>query len=349
MKTRTVFFCVIRNIRALTLFFIAFVSQSSLLLAANLELLQVKRIWDKAPHNAFTDLILVKDTWFCVFREGNSHVPGSNGTIRVIKSADAENWENAASISLKGVDLRDPKISLMPDGKLMLLIGGSYYDGDESQQRRKIITCRTHVSFSKDGVNWTPPQPVSITENNWLWRVTWLDDYGYGFSYNTGVPREKMEITLWRTKDGVNYEKIVTPQVPRACYPDETTIRFLPDKTMVALVRNENNAGPAYIGTSKPPYTNWQFTNADKPAQGPNFIILPNGLMVYAGRDFAPGQRTVVGLMALDKLNPLIFLPSRGDTSYPGLVFKDDIVYISYYSTHEEKTAIYLAKIKLVE
>jgi hypothetical protein len=43
----------------------------------------------------------------------------------------------------------------------------------------------------------------------------------------------------------------------------------------------------------------------------------------------------------------LVALPSGGDTSYPGLVYHKGIVYISYYSTHEGKTAIYFAKFKL--
>ena len=36
-----------------------------------------------------------------------------------------------------------------------------------------------------------------------------------------------------------------------------------------------------------------------------------------------------------------------GDCSYPGLVFHEGLLYMSYYSSHEGKTSIYLAKIKL--
>jgi hypothetical protein len=44
---------------------------------------------------------------------------------------------------------------------------------------------------------------------------------------------------------------------------------------------------------------------------------------------------------------PLLTLPSGGDTSYPGMVWHDNEIWMSYYSSHEEKTAIYLARIKL--
>ena len=32
------------------------------------EILDVRKIWDAAPHNAFTDLIRHRDRWWCVFR-----------------------------------------------------------------------------------------------------------------------------------------------------------------------------------------------------------------------------------------------------------------------------------------
>jgi len=39
-------------------------------------------------------------------------------------------------------------------------------------------------------------------------------------------------------------------------------------------------------------------------------------------------------------------LPSGGDTSYAGMVWHDDLLWIAYYSSHEGKTSIYLAKVE---
>jgi len=47
--------------------------------------IEVKKIWDRAPHNAFTDLIRYKSYFYCTFREGMSHVPedtSANGKIQ---------------------------------------------------------------------------------------------------------------------------------------------------------------------------------------------------------------------------------------------------------------------------
>ena len=85
------------------------------------QLVSVQKIWDRAPHSAFTDLVRFQDRWFCTFREGESHV-SSDGTIRIITSADGEMWSSIAHFPRKpGQDLRDPKLELTPDGRLMAL------------------------------------------------------------------------------------------------------------------------------------------------------------------------------------------------------------------------------------
>ena len=50
---------------------------------------EVRKIWDQAPHNAFTDLVRFKEQWFCVFREGQGHV-SPDGALRVLTSRDGE-------------------------------------------------------------------------------------------------------------------------------------------------------------------------------------------------------------------------------------------------------------------
>jgi hypothetical protein len=56
---------------------------------------------------------------------------------------------------------------------------------------------------------------------------------------------------------------------------------------------------------------------------------------------------TILARFAPQTYSPVLTLPSGGDTSYPGLVFYDDLLWVSYYSSHEGKASIYLAKIKL--
>ncbi len=86
------------------------------------------KIWDKGKHNAFTDLIRWRGKWYCTFREADGHV-GGDGKLRVLESADGKTWESVALVAEEGIDLRDPKLSITPDDRLMIVAGGSVYKG----------------------------------------------------------------------------------------------------------------------------------------------------------------------------------------------------------------------------
>jgi hypothetical protein len=328
----------------------AFICGSPLLLAAPADgpqLVSVKKIWDGAPHNAFTDLTRFGGKWFCTFREADGHVRG-NGSIRVITSSDGEQWDSAAILSEEGIDLRDPKLSLTPDGRLMMVLGGSVYEGKVLKERQPRVT------FSKDGRTWTVPQRV-LDKGDWLWRVTWHKGRAYGITYSiarkAGAPNE-WAVTLVASDDGLAFRPVATLAVTNR--PNEATVRFLPNDDCVALVRREgmpdNPDKDAWIGASSPPYKDWHWHSAGMSLGGPNFLVLPSGALIASGRQSNPkpaSAKTFVGAMTLDSVKAELILPSAGDCSYPGLVWHDGLLWVSYYSSHEPKTSIYLAKIRL--
>ena len=82
-------------------------------------------------------------------------------------------------------------------------------------------------------------------------------------------------------------------------------------------------------------------------------IQLPDGRFVAAVRLL--DGRTRTSLCWLDptsgKITEFLTLPSGGDTSYAGLVWHADRLWVSYYSAHEANadftTAIYFAEVAL--
>lgn len=80
---------------------------------------RTRRIWDQAPHSAFTGLIDYEGKLYCCFREAKSHVPqltGEDGKIRILVSDTGEAWEPFALVESQGTDLRDPQLSRTPTG-----------------------------------------------------------------------------------------------------------------------------------------------------------------------------------------------------------------------------------------
>jgi hypothetical protein len=120
----------------------------------------------------------------------------------------------------------------------------------------------------------------------------------------------------------------------------------------VALVRREVADKEAWIGQSHPPYEKWNWHSAGMRIGGPNFIVLGGGSMIAAGRQTATNaaeSKTFVGRMTLQNVQSESILPSGGDCSYPGMVWHEGLLWMSYYSSHEGKTDIYLAKISISE
>lgn len=298
------------------------------------ELLSVSRIWDHAPHNAFTDLIRFDGRWYCSFREDIGHV-GGDGKSRILVSDDGERWESAGLLEEPGIDLRDPKLSVTPDGRLLAVQGGSVYrDG-------KLVGMQPRVSFSETGTDWTAPQQV-FQPGEWLWRVTWHDGVGYGISYTVPAftTREKLAC-LVKTTNGVDYELVTELDVEKG--PNEGSLQFAGDE-MIALLRC---SGVAAVGSSMPPYTDWTWHEV-MPIGGPEFAVVPDGTMLAGGRWYRKeGHKTYLFTMTRDSLEPVLELPSGGDSSYPGMVVHDGLLWVSYYSSHEDKTNIYLAKVKV--
>jgi hypothetical protein len=300
------------------------------------EIIDVRKIWDAAPHNAFTDLIRFKEQWFCAFREGKAHV-ALDGAIRVLRSLDGTNWVSAARLTSTNADLRDAKLTLAPGNELMLTAAGALHRPSRHNHQ-------TYTWFSANGTDWSAP--VSIGDPDmWLWRVTWHRGNAYSVGYDT--TGEKF-IRLYSSADGRNFKSLV-PRLLDEGYPNETSIIFEPDNTALCLLRRDGEPANGKLGVAKPPYTSWEWKDLGFKIGGPHMVRLPDGRIVACIRLYDGGARTSLAWIdpQTGKLTEFQKLPSGGDCSYAGLVWHDPLLWVSYYSSHEGKTSIYLAKVKL--
>ena len=298
-----------------------------------MQLVSVATIWNQAPHNAFPDLISFKGALYCTFREAKSH-EGVNGSIRILKSIDGSKWESVAFVEKKGIDLRDPRFALMGD-RLQLVAGGIVWD-----QNGKFAEQTPYVSFSDNGSVWTEIKDLQMP-GEWIWRVTWNQGVGYATSYRTG---KEWTLSLMKTTDGIHYSVVTPLNVSK--FPSDATLQFLQDGTLVALVRRRGNG---WIGHAKAPFTEWTWNDCGYRLGGPNFIVLPDQSMLMGARFYRSEKLepyTAIGSMTLTSVEPTLSLPSSGDTGYPGLALHNGSLFVCYYSSHEGKANIYLAKLK---
>lgn len=299
-------------------------------------LIKVQRIWDQSPHNAFTDLVRFHDRWFCVFREGQGHV-SPDGSIRVLTSPDGDRWSSAAQLTSTNADLRDPKITITPEGRLLITAAGALHPPSKSKHQ-------SMTWFSNDGEKWDSPNLVA-DPNLWLWRVSWHHRTAYAIGYDTGA--EKF-VRLYSSADGKRFTTIV-PNLLDEQRPNESAIVFLPDQSARCLLRRDGQPGHGLLGLAKPPYTQWEWKDLGRKIGGPAMVRLPDGRLIGGVRLYDGKVRTALISIDADSgaTRELLSFPSGGDCSYPGLVWHENELWISYYSSHEGRTSIYLARARL--
>jgi len=305
----------------------------------------VDRIWE-GEYCAFTSLIEYNGHVLCSFREADQHhandsIPSTLGRARIISSRNGKNWKSVALLTKTGVDLRDPKFSVMPDGRLMVIMGGSVYQG------KKLVNMYPHVSFSSDGVHFSNPIPVVLDSTinkgyEWIWRVTWHNGVGYGVIYGS-------DYALVKTIDGIHFSLVTRLDVPNN--PGETSLSFLSDGTMLLMSRREGGDKKGIWGRSKAPYTDWEWTDMNILLGGPDFLVMPDDSTTIVGtRSLYASEKTMMFKGLTDgKFEEVCILPSGGDdNSYTGMIIRGKYLWVSYYSRHAtEKASIYLARIPM--
>lgn len=304
--------------------------------------IKVSKIWDKAPHNAFPDMIRFKNEFYVSVREGNNHMPDKSGKVRIIKSKDGKKWESVGLLEKDNMDVREARLSVTPEGRIMVLLAVGIYEG-------KYKELYPMVSFSdQSGANFSELERTTMDlapSLDWIWSLAWHNGIGYGVIYQ--IKEGGWETYLLKTSDGKHYEKV--SQIDVGGNPNEATLRFDKNDRMYVLVRREADDRMGVLASSDFPYKDWSFERLKIRLGGPNFLFLDEKSLIIGSRyHMENGPKTAVFTTDLEgNIQNTLVLPSGGDTSYPGMVFHKKKLWLVYYSSHEEKSNIYLTKIPL--
>lgn len=300
----------------------------------------VKKIWDQAPHNAFTDLIRFNGAFYCAFREAEAHVSGADGKARILRSKDGKTWESIALIEVKNRDIRDPKLSVTPQDRIMVLMDIEAHEGKKVISRKPLISLSDAAGKSFSTPEESTIDPSIASWSDWVWRLTWHNGTAYGILY------QQEKIYLVSTKDGRYFQHI--SQLALDGRPNECAIRFDNKGKMYVVIRREAADQMGVVATAEAPYKDWSFSKMEYRIGGPDFLFLDQQTLVMGTRQYTPKVSTVIYVTRLDgKVRKTIPLPSGGDTSYPGMLIWKGELWASYYSSHEGKSSIYLARVPL--
>ncbi len=312
----------------------------------SLKILGVRRISKPASHCAFTDLIANpfderQSTLLCCYRQATNHVSADGVVVVVTIDKDSFKVRRKTVLSENNADLRDPKFSL--DGNRLILTAYA-----KTQIEGRQVQTQMQSYFSTTGQSWSGKNSFGKS-GWWLWNHEWFGSEAYGFAYN----RPSNTLSLYkgdptRTMQP-HKEDVFSLKKQGKGYPNESTILFDDDGNASVFLRRDADTFSAQFGTSKPPFTKWEWHDLGIYIGGPAAVAVSKNRFIVAGRHVKWETRefsTKIWLFNSDskQLEELHTLPSSKDTSYPGLVVENDLLYVSYYSCHVDNEArVYLA------
>ncbi len=293
-------------------------------------------IWEAAPHNAFTDLIEWRGRLYCAFREASTHM-SRDGVLRLIESRDdGETWRSVFSFSTQGHDLRDASLTMMPDGRLLMSSGRAIPKGEG-------WGIETLAWLTADGTHFSDAVRIG-QEGEWLWRVQ--ENGGRLWSLSYGLGRVALLATDGTSLD---FQPVVDPLLMKN-RPSEGGLLWRHDGTVAAVVRRDGDDPLAQVGVADSPAGGWSWQTANLRFDSPVLGETRDGRIWAVGRLRNPERCSFCWVdLETGILTEALRLPSSGDSAYPGVVVRGSELLVSYYSSHEDKTKIYLARFQLPE
>lgn len=296
-------------------------------------------------NNAFTDLVFFDNKWFISYRESDRHALGRDGIVKILSSADGVTWNLVKEFQEDNLDLRDAMFTINGD-KLMAYVHGSRYEGTN------LVLFKDFKTDYIKGEGWSDLNTVLLDKRKgyadriegnqaWPWKVTWYKEKAYSFAYG-----KDSFFDFYTSSNGVKFQNMFFDQNILGV-PTEATLEI--DDQGVFYVLSRRDQGTAIIGKSIDLGATFEWFG-EIPIQnfgGPDFVFYGGGLLV-SGRE---SNKVVLGYYNLEtnQYKKLLTLKSGGDCSYAGMVIKNNILWMSYYSGHENKsgTSIYLSQIDL--
>ena len=328
--------------------------------APQVNVTNIRRVFHNGEHNAFTDLVRFRDSFYLTFRScPDGHMVHPTSSIVILRSDDARDWEQVHQFSVPLRDARDPHFLVFKEK--LFVYTGCWFSGEKSITLAD-IDMNLHLGYaawSPDGTEWHSPILLEGTFGHYIWRAAAHGDRAYlcgrrKIDFEVAPRGEETGISaiMLESDDGLIWR---TGAMLHPTHGNETAFMFGPNGNVLAILRDGGNG--AEVMRSSPPYVDWDRQELGRVIGGP-LVARWGERIVVGGRKNLDRKNPKTSMYWLidDQLQEFAEMPSAGDTSYPGFIaLSDKRALMSWYSSHEldengrRITAIYLADLEVGE
>ncbi len=293
-------------------------------------------VYDSGKHAAFTGLINYQGVLYLAFREGSAHRPASvedYGVIKILSNSRA-GWTEVATIRDETKDLRDPFLIVI-NGRLRAYIGYNTFEGERYHHSGSV-----YADFENDSWSSVKELHHDVPHIVWLWKVRKFKELYYSVAYLEGEYPALLSST-----DGINWATVTL--FPLEGELSEADMSFVGNTMYVCLRKDKPTGTPSFWGCANYPFTDFTWTQMTTCIESPAMLRLPySEQILLAGRERNTSLGEVnVSLFSVTKNGELTRVATLasgagGDKGYPGLVVKDNMIWLSYYSGTKQVASI---------
>jgi len=317
------------------------------------------------------DIIRFEDRIFLAFRTAPTHFAGTKTRLYIVSTRDQKKWDYEAEVFL-GSDMREPRF---------LALGNRLFFYFFQAGKNPFGFSPQHIfAMERKGPgDWTKPVPV-FKESCVLWRSKVINGKPYltvycGEGEYTGG-NQQLDIYLLTTSDGYNFEPVDPSRPVVARGGSETDFELDRKGDLYGVIRNEGGDGKSWASkvckAEAGSIADWHCKDTEYKPDSPLVFRHDDEIYVLGRRSldgaFDKGDRWLpkstqslyylarywwtkkrTALYKIDKQNlklePILDFPSRGDTSFPGLIQLDDNRYLmfNYSSPPEGKDRVWMS------
>ena len=340
----------------------------------------LKNISTESTHDAFTDLNRSGDTLYLCFRRATDH-HSDDGIVVLQQRELCGTLISHQEFSMLNSDLRDPKITIMENKRLLLTAYARKKETDLSGQEVKISQ---NIYWESDNGEQWQHKSYFAAPFHWCWRISEHKEQLYSLAYERKTESLYLYSAAALNKFIASKQPILSKAEHKLGYPNESDLCFTKQHAgnqaethAIAIVRRDADTYSTQLGKSSPPFATWQWQDLPIYLASPRIVLLNKNQLLIAARYehstltalseqqkqsiayFGCGNETIeyvdeelkTGLFTLnlhtDELSFVMPLPSADDNGYPGVVMSDNGYWISYYSSPEAgKTRVYLCYVE---
>ena len=296
-------------------------------------------------HNGYTDVARFAGAAYAAYRHASYRGYDGAAEVRAMRSPDkGATWQPAATLSLPGYDLRDPKLTSFRD---RLLVTFTAWDVKDPTQNRAFV----RAALSSDGVAFTLIDPPSLPQPFGLlaWRPRAIGSDALLLPVWTAdelLNHPQLDhVSLLRSSDGQTFALAGAPPIGFGGAEPEILVQS-GGRLLVTAPEQQTGATPqrqSFCRTTAPslgtsPFDTWDCWTAQGPRiETPLLWEWQGAVLLFGRRDLGDGRKRTAVWQVIEEEHSLLALaelPSFGDTGAPGLLPLDaNTALLTYYTS----------------